>query len=422
MNHDTPLPASPAGGDPLLADLHARLPATLDLLRDLVGINSYTGNRDGVNRLARRTAAAFEPLGFKADFVPHRDPACGDHLVLTRPGRSPRTLALISHSDTVFPPEEERRNNFAWFPEGDRIYGPGTTDIKGGTALMHLILSALQTWDAPAFDAVGWQLLWNASEETLSEDFARLCRQRLDPAATAAALVFEAEGRPRGVPALVVARKGRATFRLTVEGRASHAGAKHARGANAITELGRLVQQIAALTDYSRDLTFNVGVVAGGVAVNRVPHLATADIEMRAFSPDVYRQGMQSLLALAGTGEVRSPLDQFACVSRIEVLAESPPWPENPGTRRLFELWKRCADTLGLPLESEARGGLSDGNWIWDFVPTLDGLGPHGDNDHCSERTPDGSKLPEYIDVPSIVPKARLNTVALQALIRDLTP
>ncbi len=43
--------------------------------------------------------------------------------------------------------------------------------------------------------------------------------------------------------------------------------------------------------------------------------------------------------------------------------------------------------------------GLSDGNLIWDVVPTLDGLGPSGDNDHCSERSADGSKLPEYVDV-----------------------
>ena len=46
----------------------------------------------------------------------------------------------MSHLDTVFPPEEEARNNFRWQPEGDRIFGPGTHDIKGGTVMMWLVL------------------------------------------------------------------------------------------------------------------------------------------------------------------------------------------------------------------------------------------------------------------------------------------
>lgn len=397
--------------------LGARLPRTLALLRDWVGINSYTGNRDGVNRLAQVTAANFRELGFTEEFVPHRDPGCGHHLALSRPGRSPYTLALVSHLDTVFPPEEEERNAFRWQPDGDRIYGPGTIDIKGGTAMMHLVLSALREWNPAAFDDIHWCLLWNSSEETLSSHFAEICRQRLPPDRTLAALVFEAEGRPEGRPALVVARKGRATFRITVEGRAAHAGAKHPRGANAITQIGRLADRIANLTDYPRHRTFNVGVIHGGLAVNRVPHLATADLEMRAFDRQAYQDGVQAIMALNGPGDVHSPTDGHPCQVRVEITSESPPWPRNAATDRLFATWKSAATELGQPLDSEERGGLSDGNWLWDHVPTLDGLGPHGDNDHCSERSPDGSKVPEYLLVPSILPKALLNAVALGRLI-----
>ena len=69
----------------------------------------------------------------------------------------------------------------------------------------------------------------------------------------------------------------------------------------------------------------------------------------------------------------------------------------------------------------EERGGLSDGNLIWDAVPTLDGLGPWGDNDHCSERSPDGSKLPEFVEVSSFVPKAVLNTHGHSETLQFLT-
>ena len=71
--------------DHLKAKLEAKLPDTLDLLRQMVGINSWTRNRAGVDRLAGLTVDAFADLGFTAEHVPSVEPAYCDHLVLTRP-------------------------------------------------------------------------------------------------------------------------------------------------------------------------------------------------------------------------------------------------------------------------------------------------------------------------------------------------
>jgi glutamate carboxypeptidase len=397
--------------------LEAQLPAALELLREMVAINSFTGNPEGVNRLGRLTAERFAPLGFQGAFVPSTNPGWGNHLVLTRPGPSGKSIAMVSHLDTVFPPEEEARNNFRWQHEGDRIFGPGTLDIKGGTVMMWLVLSALRQHAPEVFEAITWKLLWNSSEEPLSSDFAQVCRNRLE-AGTLAALVFEAEGRLDNQILLVVGRKGRGGWKATATGRGAHAGGKHSFGANAIVQLAQTVQRIAALTDYSRQLTFNVGAICGGTVVNRVPHEATAQGEFRAFAPETCAQARQALLALAGPGLVRSPEDGYACEVKIEILKESRPWPPNPATEGLCELWRQAGAQLGLSVKGEARGGLSDGNGLWDAVPTLDGLGPWGDNDHCSERSPDGSKLPEFVAVSSFVPKAALNVVAILKLIQ----
>src|ERR1035437_4444366 len=97
--------------EPLNEFLRDQMPAALEMLRQMVGINSFTGNRDGVNRLGRFTAECFALLGFTAEYVPSINKTWGDHLVLTRRGRSGRSIALVSHLDTVFPPEEEARNN-----------------------------------------------------------------------------------------------------------------------------------------------------------------------------------------------------------------------------------------------------------------------------------------------------------------------
>ena len=106
-----------------------------------------------------------------------------------------------------------------------------------------------------------------------------------------------------------------------------------------------------------------------------------------------------------------------ACQIKVTLLDESPAWPRNAGTDRLLALWQEAGVEAGVLIESESRGGLSDGNLIWDAVPTLDGLGPWGDNDHCSERSADGTKVPEYVEMSSFVPKAVLNTTAILKLI-----
>ncbi len=397
--------------------LEDQLPAALEMLREMVGINSYTANPEGVNRVARFTAECFKDLGFTTEFIPSKFPEFGNHLVLTRRGSSSRNIALISHLDTVFPPEEEERNNFRWLVEGDRIFGPGTHDIKGGTVMMWLVLKALQAHAPEIFEQITWQLLWNSSEERFSPDFGELCRNRFGKA-TLAALVFEAEGRLGDEGLLVLARKGRASWRVIVEGRGAHAGGGHGHGANAIVQAGLVAQKIAALTDYSHKLTFNVATIHGGTVLNRVPHEAVIEGEFRAFSGEVFAEARKNFLALSGPGEISSKADGFACRIKAQILSESRAWPRNPGTDGLYAIWKEAGDELGVPTGCEERGGLSDGNMFWDAAPTLDGLGPWGDNDHCSERSADGSKVPEYVLASSFVPKALVNVAAIEKLVR----
>jgi glutamate carboxypeptidase len=395
--------------------LTAQLPAALDLLRQMVAINSHTLNPAGVNQLGELTARAFAELGFQAETVPSINPAFGRHLILTRRGTGPDTIGFISHLDTVFPPEEERANGFHWRVEGDRIYGPGTEDIKGGTVLMHLMLGALRAVAPDVFTRTNWILLLDASEEMASEDFGRLCVERLRGAK--AALVFEAGRREGSRYSLVTARKGRATFRIEVEGRGAHAGGDHPRGASAITQLAHTIQRLETLTDPTVGRTVNIGQISGGGALNRVPHHAWAEGELRAFDRSAYESGLAQVRAQAEHIDVRSVRDNFPCRVNVSLLQETPPWPPNEGTERLFACWQRAATELGGTVDREERGGLSDGNFICHAVPTLDGLGPRGDNAHCSERSADGSKDQEYVEASSFVPKAELNVRALLHLL-----
>jgi glutamate carboxypeptidase len=192
------------------------LPEALRWLERMVAVNSFTGNRAGVNALGRLTEECFAGMGFVAERIPAGNAAWGDHLVLRRGRNAGVSLAMITHLDTVFPPEEELRNGFHWRRAGDWVYGPGTNDIKGGTVVAWMTLTALWRGEPRLFEAVDWSLFCNAAEETFAIDFGNLVRERLTRT-TLAALVFEGEGREGAARRMVVARKGRGTWRIPGE-------------------------------------------------------------------------------------------------------------------------------------------------------------------------------------------------------------
>ena len=405
--------------------LENRMPHYLDILKTMVDINSFTYNADGVNELGEFTATIFTDLDFSFEIVHSINPSYGKHLFLyssnyPKSANSPaatveRVISIISHLDTVFHPDEEKANQFFFRLEGDRVYGPGTVDIKGGTVMVLMVLEALKVFFPDQFVETPWLIAMDASEESLSQDFGKLCIERI-PEKSRACLIFEGgTPNPDGY-SLVNTRKGRAEFRVTATGRSAHAGNYHKSGANAIIQLADTVRKIADMTDYAQSLTYNVGVISGGTVVNRVPHSAEARVEMRAFSQPVFDVGYGKILSLDGSSTVSS-FNGYPCEVSVDTLTLSPPWPRNQASDQLFNHWAETGKQLGLQIIPEARGGLSDGNLLWQHVPVLDGLGPVGNNAHCSERSPDGSKDQEFALLTSFVPKALLNIVALTRLI-----
>jgi len=397
--------------------LEVKLAPAVDLLRRMVGINSHTLNRGGVRQLSELTVESFVEFGFQAERIPSTNAMFGEHLALTRHGTGDAHIGFISHLDTVFTVAEEQQHHFHWRDAGERIYGPGTEDVKGGTVMMWLVLAALRATEPELFERTNWTLLLDASEEMHSADFGQLCVERLKGAR--AALVFEAGLRKGTSFQLVRARKGRAVFKVSAEGRGAHAGNGHTRGANAIAQLAHTIQQIESLTDHARGITFNVGTVAGGSAINRVPQHAVAHAEMRAFTVEAYREGLARIRALEQEVKVRSVDDGHPCRVSITLDSETPPWPRNKASDALLNVFADAGVDLGFTVSHEERAGLSDANYIWHALPTLDGLGPSGDNAHCSERSADGSKEQEYVEPGSFVPKAMLNVRALTRLLKN---
>ena len=398
--------------------LQENLPSYLKMLRELVSINSFTHNLFGVNKVAQTTKNYFAPMGFTEQRIESSSPNTAAYQFLIRKGSGAKTIALITHHDTVFTENEESENNFKWREDGDRIYGPGTIDIKGGTIMIFIVLSAIKEFAPRLFEDTTWIICCNSCEEILSEGFGRACLDLL-PASTSAALVFEAV-RLRDATdfRILTSRKGRETYRISVEGRSAHAGNAHGDGINAIVELAHIISNISSFTDYSREITVNVGVISGGTLFNRVPSNATADVEIRSFDPSAFPKFRQLLAELAANPMVSSAADGKRSRINIECLSSCASWPENQNSSQLAEIWQLVGKSLGLQVLTARSGGLSDGNYLWQKFPTIDALGPVGDGDHCSENNPSTGKVQEFVKVSSIVPKALLNILAIIQLLQ----
>lgn len=396
--------------------LTQQLPRALQFLEELVSLNSYTINAAGIEANAQRVIRQFEPFGFAVRRAQCPYEGAGQHLVLDSGGDAP-VIALISHLDTVFSPEEEAANNFQWRPEGNRAYGPGTMDIKGGTVMIWMVLDALSKLEPELFKQTRWILLFNAAEEKLLPDFGALCKEVL-PANTRACLVFEPDTEREENFRIVSARKGSGHFDVQVTGHSAHAGSKYAEGASAILQMSRLVEKMIALTDLSTDTTVNVGVMSGGTVRNSVPNSAQAEVEVRSFNEEPYREVRDAILAMNGPGDVQSPDGTKTCQVEITLATENVLWPQNEQTDALVALWQEAARESGHQLDARPRGGLSDGNALCRIFPTVDGLGPRGGNAHCSQHDPAVGKEAEFVDMASFVPKALINCLAVQKLLK----
>src|SRR5438477_8837728 len=132
-----------------------------------------------------------------------------------------------------------------------------------------MVLDALAAVCPGDFESLTWQVGLNATEERLDGEFSELFRGHL-VGPVPAVLVFEAGADWPGRWAVVVARKGRAEFRIDVEGRGAHAGSNFWGGRNAVLDAARLALEVADVSDRGKDRTVNVGWLQGGTETNRV--------------------------------------------------------------------------------------------------------------------------------------------------------
>ncbi|UWU72869.1 M20/M25/M40 family metallo-hydrolase [Bradyrhizobium sp. NC92] len=359
-------------------------------LREWVECESPTWDACAVNRMLDIAARDMAVIGAKVERIAGRQ---GFGAVVRarfpHPKQGGPGILIAGHMDTVHPVGTIEK--LKWRREGNKCYGPGIFDMKGGN---YLSLEAIRQLARASFmTPLPITVLFTPDEEVGTPS----TRDIIEAEAKRNKYVLVPEP-GRADNGVVTGRYAIARFNLEATGRPSHAGATLSAGRSAIREMARQVLAIDAMT--TEDCTFSVGIVHGGKWVNCVATTCTGEALSMAKRQADLDSGVEKMLALSGT---TNDVD-----FKVTRGVTRPVWEPDAGTMALYENARGIANALGAELPHASAGGGSDGNFTGALgIPTLDGLGVRGAKAHTLE---------EHIEVDSLAERGRLMAGLLATL------
>ncbi len=353
-------------------------------LSELVKIESPSTAKAALDRMGAALAAYLQPLAPEIEI--DIQPEAGNNVIARWNGTNSADsggFLFLCHFDTVHPIGMLAENPVR--VEGGELYGPGVYDMKGSIVQVVTALRALQ--EQEKWPSVPVTALFTSDEEVGS----RGARPLIQALAAQAHVTLCMEPALHG-GGVKTGRKGVGNFKVTVHGKAVHAGADHSSGVNAIEEMAHQIMALQALTDYKRGTTVNVGVVQGGTRNNVVPDECEIDVDLRVVSQ---KEGERMERAIHGL----QPILEGAQVY-VEGGVYRPPMERSPSIAATYERVRVIAASLGIDLGEGKTGGASDANFVAALgLPVLDGLGPIGSGAHT--RT-------ESLTISSLAPRTAL--------------
>jgi glutamate carboxypeptidase len=358
-----------------------------------VRCESPTSNAAGVNRMMDLAGAELERLGATIERTPGKD-GFGD-IVIGRFGSGEPTnssgILILSHLDTVHM-AGTLEGRLQLRRDGDRYYGPGIYDMKGGVRIAMHALDVLRRAGIKPRLPVSYMLV--PDEEVGSPS----SREAIETEAKRHKYVLVTEPCKNGV--VVTGRFAFQRFWVTVHGRPAHAGANNRLGRSAIRRMAQIVERIEGMTDFERGMTFSVGTIEGGTFVNVMPIQCRAQVLSVAPTQAIFEEAYERMKSLEAEND------------GVRVVVERGPvrplWEPHRETMALFEKAHGLAAEIGFELKHGSFGGGSDGNFTGALgAATLDGLGVDGAGAHTFE---------EHLLVSSLVPRCRLFAELLRTL------
>jgi glutamate carboxypeptidase len=358
-----------------------------------VQVESPTPHVPGVNHMMELAARDMSALGARLERIAGSQ-GFGDILLARFAGEDVAAAAgilVLSHLDTVHL-VGTLKDRLPVRRDGDRCYGPGIYDMKGGAqTAVHALRVLLGSGARPRLPVT---FMFIPDEEVGSPS----SRERIEAEARQHKYVLVTEPCRNGV--IITGRFAFQRFWVTAHGRPAHAGANNRQGRSAIRAMARAIERIEAMTDFDRGMTFSVGKVHGGTFVNVMPVECRAEVLTVAPTQAIFEEVRERMQALAG--------EHDGVRISVEPGPVRPLWQPHERTMALYERARVLAAEIGFKLEHNSFGGGSDGNFTGALgCATLDGLGVDGGGAHTFE---------EYLLVSSLVPRCRLFAELLRTL------
>jgi glutamate carboxypeptidase len=375
--------------DPFVAESAAEIAARAHReLEALVGVSSPSGDVDGAEE-ALAVCAALLPPQAEIERVACSTPGSAPDLIARIAGQGTGTLLLLGHVDTVI----GHSSHTPLRRDGDRLYGPGTVDMKGGVVLSLGVARALAA-RADTFAEVS--LLLVTDEEWRRHEFRHVERF----ADYDACLCFEGgQLSADGDEGVVVRRKAAGTMRVGAAGRAAHSGSAPDQGRNALLALAATAIEVTRRhdPDGAERLSVVPTILRSGDAFNVVPAEGELLFDMRADSSDTFESVRSA---------VPRELDGVALEAEMQRV-----WPGMDSREATRGLLERAGARLGRPIVGAARGGASDASHFATCIAlTVDGLGPRGGAAH----NPD-----EFVLAPSLRARAEVALALAAEVLAD---
>jgi glutamate carboxypeptidase len=308
-------------------------------------------------------------------------------------------VTLTGHVDIVYPDTKNSKFKLT----NDKIFGPGTADMKAGVLVILETVENLRKLNK----LTNIKLLFTSEEEHFLTKYfpayGKIARE------TKNLLVFEGEGSVDSKPdlntkLLVTKRKGILAYNINAKGPGGHSGviAKKAERHSTIEELIIQSQNLLRLADYKKGTTINIGKFNGGEALNILAPEAEIVIDARLDSISEHKRVLASIESIKST-------DKEIKLS-IENIVSGFPVEETPQNLKLFEMAKEAGKELGIKIGAVHKGGASDMNRMISFNPemaALDYLGPCGGGEH----TPN-----EFLYLETFNPCVKLSTRLIEKI------
>jgi glutamate carboxypeptidase len=380
--------ASPHRNDKVYQAAMTSRAGALDLLKEIVDIDSGTGDVAGGTQVEAVLAGRLRALGADVRPEPAEAPGLPDNLVAVFHGTGKGKILIIAHIDTVFGPGTVAGRPFSM--DAERAHGPGVGDEKAGVVNAITALTILHDLGFKNYATI--TLLLDDSEERGSPG----SRQLIATLVKQHNVEFNME--PGDPPdALTVWRKGSAGIRIQVKGRAAHAGMAPQDGRNAAVELVHQLSALEGAFPHSGDgTTVNLTVLKSGERNNIIPDSAEATLNVRFRKPEDF----DAVLAKVEAGAASTAVAD----TRVTVTHDPayPPLTENAQIDALAARARAIYAEIGKTMELSGNGGASESALAMaNGTVALDGLGYVGGDFHTDH---------EWIDLNSVVPRLYLFT------------